>query len=679
MKKLLLLLLAAAAFSGAQAQTGISAAGTAPDAAAMMDVIATDKGFMVPRVALTALNAAGPVTGLSATSTSLLVYNTASAGIVPNDVTPGFYYWNNATTSWIRILSGAANLTAGNDIDFGTSAANSIDVEPILNFVHTISAPAANNLNLNAASGNAIIVNFNNGTTGATQTFRIGDGAGGADVFNVAANGNFYAANNGQVVGNLNLTGTTKTLFVAGIRGGNTFNTVAPTIANSNIMYADNASGAVYSLPAAAAVSTLTSNATGQLSWASSTGTGIQGYWTRTLTNLYNTNLSDNVGIGSTAPTSTLKIEGSLAPKYVSTAANPYNVAQTDYYVNYNTSGGVVNLPNSGTGIPGRLLNIKNTTSGTVTVNAVGGELIDGSASYILNANNSLQLINNGTATGAVTTWNVMEVSLTGGLLASGFAAPAANSVTISAPTAGSATTAIRSDATLQLSQAIVPTWTGTHTFSNAAAIRSSNGTVALPAIAFTASTGTGLSSPAVNVLAFSTAGAERARIDATGNFGIGVTPSGTYKLQVSGKLLTSGIDENSDVRLKQNINPIYDALSKVTQMRGVTYNWRTEEFPERNFEKDMQFGLIAQELEKVIPELVTTDGDGYKAIEYSHLVPVLIEAIKELKTENNILKTENSTTNSKLSIVNQQLSILNTRMSALENNVEVKTNKAEK
>jgi hypothetical protein len=54
------------------AQTGISAAGTAPDAAAMLDVIATDKGFMLPRVALTALNAAGPVTGLSGTSTSLI-------------------------------------------------------------------------------------------------------------------------------------------------------------------------------------------------------------------------------------------------------------------------------------------------------------------------------------------------------------------------------------------------------------------------------------------------------------------------------------------------------------------------------------------------------------------------------------------------------------------------------
>lgn len=163
------------------------------------------------------------------------------------------------------------------------------------------------------------------------------------------------------------------------------------------------------------------------------------------------------------------------------------------------------------------------------------------------------------------------------------------------------------------------------------------------------------------------------------GNVGIGVSPSTTYKLEVNGKLKTAGIDENSDARLKKDVNPIEEALQKVNQMRGVTYNWRTEEFPERNFEKDMQFGLIAQELEKVIPELVTTDGDGYKAIEYSHLVPVLIEAIKELKSENDSLKAENSNTVSQLSIVNQQLSILNIRMNAMENNVENKTNKAEK
>ena len=62
---------------------------------------------------------------------------------------------------------------------------------------------------------------------------------------------------------------------------------------------------------------------------------------------------------------------------------------------------------------------------------------------------------------------------------------------------------------------------------------------------------------------------------------------------------------------------------------------------PEMDFEEGTQYGLIAQDLETVIPELVDTDEEGWKSIEYSHLVPVLIEAVKELKQENDELKAE--------------------------------------
>jgi hypothetical protein len=99
--------------------------------------------------------------------------------------------------------SGLTTLTAGNDIDFGTSSSpNSIDIEPVLNFVHTVSAPASNNLNLNAASTFATVVNYNNGTTGSTQTFRIGNGAGGSDVFYVYADGQAFTTNWWRSLGN---------------------------------------------------------------------------------------------------------------------------------------------------------------------------------------------------------------------------------------------------------------------------------------------------------------------------------------------------------------------------------------------------------------------------------------------------------------------------------------------
>lgn len=89
------------------AQTGIGT--TTPNASAKLEIASADKGFLPPRVALTATNAFAPITGLSgatplATANGLLVYNTATAGTIPNNVVPGFYYWNG--TSWVQIAGG---------------------------------------------------------------------------------------------------------------------------------------------------------------------------------------------------------------------------------------------------------------------------------------------------------------------------------------------------------------------------------------------------------------------------------------------------------------------------------------------------------------------------------------------------------------------------------------------
>lgn len=83
-------------------QTGIGT--TTPNASAKLEVAATDKGFLPPRVALTAANVFAPITGTSSAAAGLLVYNTATAGAIPNNVVPGYYYWNG--TSWVQIASG---------------------------------------------------------------------------------------------------------------------------------------------------------------------------------------------------------------------------------------------------------------------------------------------------------------------------------------------------------------------------------------------------------------------------------------------------------------------------------------------------------------------------------------------------------------------------------------------
>ena len=90
------------------------------------------------------------------------------------------------------------------------------------------------------------------------------------------------------------------------------------------------------------------------------------------------------------------------------------------------------------------------------------------------------------------------------------------------------------------------------------------------------------------------------------------------------------GVLSCSDIRYKKNIVPIKGALNKIKLLDGVNYYWKIDEFPEKQFTDEKQVGLIAQELEKIYPELVHTDVNGYKTVDYSHITPILIEAIKE-------------------------------------------------
>jgi hypothetical protein len=121
-------------------------------------------------------------------------------------------------------------------------------------------------------------------------------------------------------------------------------------------------------------------------------------------------------------------------------------------------------------------------------------------------------------------------------------------------------------------------------------------------------------------------------RIDSSGNVGI-ATDNPTEKLHVIGNILASGnITAFSDIKLKDNIEVIPNALDKLVQIRGVTFDRIDEEVPR-------QSGVIAQEVEKVLPEVVITNKDGIKSVAYGNLVGLLIESIKELKVEVNELK----------------------------------------
>jgi hypothetical protein len=111
-------------------------------------------------------------------------------------------------------------------------------------------------------------------------------------------------------------------------------------------------------------------------------------------------------------------------------------------------------------------------------------------------------------------------------------------------------------------------------------------------------------------------------------------------ELSISGTISASnGAWSSSDRRFKLNILPIDTALSLINSINGVRYDWDRKSFPERNFSDTRQIGLIAQDVEKVLPELVHTDSDGYKSLSYDKLTAVLVEAVKELKVENEKLR----------------------------------------
>ena len=111
--------------------------------------------------------------------------------------------------------------------------------------------------------------------------------------------------------------------------------------------------------------------------------------------------------------------------------------------------------------------------------------------------------------------------------------------------------------------------------------------------------------------------------------------------LKVHGQLQMVTSAASSDMRLKRDIRPLESSLDKVMELQGVSYEWRTDQFPDWGFNNAKQIGLIAQEVERVLPELVSADSQGYKALSYGKLTAVLVEAVKELKAENEMLKAK--------------------------------------
>jgi hypothetical protein len=152
--------------------------------------------------------------------------------------------------------------------------------------------------------------------------------------------------------------------------------------------------------------------------------------------------------------------------------------------------------------------------------------------------------------------------------------------------------------------------------------------------------------------------------IQDNGNVGIGTTSPG-FKLDVTGPIRAAGQVFPSDARLKNNVTPLTNALDQLEQIRGVSFEWneRSESLGHSRGQKDI--GVIAQEVEAVFPELVNTSPtDGYKAVDYSRLTAVLIEAVKQLNATNQAVQAQSEQKD-------QEIQSLSARVATLEQLVQ--------
>ena len=119
-----------------------------------------------------------------------------------------------------------------------------------------------------------------------------------------------------------------------------------------------------------------------------------------------------------------------------------------------------------------------------------------------------------------------------------------------------------------------------------------------------------------------------------------------------NGPVTGVGAFNSSDSRLKQAIRPLTGALALVQALHGRRYQWNALGVQRGGRAQAEQVGVIAQELEQVLPELVSTGPDGFKAVNYAQLTPVLIEALKEQQQQIETLKAQNQALQTRTALV---------------------------
>ena len=329
-----------------------------------------------------------------------------------------------------------------------------------------------------------------------------------------------------------------------------------------------------------------------------------------------------SVGIGTTNPTSKLQVQGDASISGLTTTNNLYVVGVGTFQSsNLKIVGASTSFQYSiagGTITANRTLNLP-VISATDTVATLG-------LSQTFSGNIT---VSSGNVTHSGTTHNVTATSYTTGTVSIGGAsqtggitlgqATVSQTLNLATGASGVGTTKTINFGTAGLTSSFTQINIGPTAGVGTVVINS--GTNLL--VGTTTATGTSDQKLQVNSSAY-----------VSGNLGIGTT-NPTVKLQVQGDAYITGVttstdfNSTSDINLKTNIHQIDDSLAKVIQIRGVTFNWK-----ETN---RSSAGVIAQEVEKVLPELV--NGEETKTVNYNGVIGALVEAVKELKVENDVLR----------------------------------------
>jgi hypothetical protein len=175
----------------------------------------------------------------------------------------------------------------------------------------------------------------------------------------------------------------------------------------------------------------------------------------------------------------------------------------------------------------------------------------------------------------------------------------------------------------------------------------------------------------------FASTGPNQFLIHVAGGVGINTNDPAGYALNVNGNISCISLTQTSDARFKTNVQTFNNALDAILSLRGISFDWDRQAWKEKNFPAGRQIGFLAQEVEQVLPELVSTDRQGYKSVAYANVVPVLVEAIKQQQSQMDAqqkqleaVRAENERLKSRLKqmeTMQSQLSALSARLAQVE------------